>query len=201
MGTKIFQLIESKEIKLDDLKGKKIAIDAHMYLYQFLTSIRQRDGTLLKDSKGQTTSHLVGLFSRTAKLLEKGIKPCYVFDGKAPDLKTKERQRRKDIKIKAKKDYDKAMKDEDIEAMKKYASMTTRLTGEMIQEAKELIQALGLPVIQAPSEGEAQAAYMVKKGDVYALSTNDADALLYGVPRLIKNLSISMYLAYDSYCI
>ncbi len=191
MGTKIFQLIESKEINLKDLAGKKIAIDAHMYLYQFLTTIRQRDGTLLKDSKGQVTSHLVGLFSRTAKMLEHNIKPCFVFDGKPPELKTKERQRRKEIKIQAAKKYDKAMKDEDIDAMKKYASMTTRLTTEMIQEAKELIKALGLPVIQAPSEGEAQAAYMVKKGDVYALSTNDADALLFGVPKLIKNLSVS----------
>lgn len=191
MGTKIFDLVQSKEIELKDLANKKIAIDAHMYLYQFLTTIRQRDGTLLKDSKGNVTSHLVGLFTRTAKLLEYNILPCYVFDGKAPDLKSKERERRKSIKIEAAKKYELAMEKEDIDAMKKYASMTTRLTTEMIEEAKELIRAFGLPVIQAPSEGEAQAAHMVKKGKVYALSTNDADALLYGVPKLIKNLSIS----------
>ena len=133
MGTKIFSLVPSKEIELKELSGKKIAVDAHMYLYQFLTTIRQRDGTLLKDSNGNVTSHLVGLFSRTAKLLEHNIKPCFVFDGKAPDLKKKERERRKSIKIEAKKKYETAMKKEDIESMKKYASMTRRVAWNLLR--------------------------------------------------------------------
>ncbi len=191
MGTKIFDLIPKKEITINELKNKIIVIDASLYLYQFLSTIRQSDGSLLTDSKGQVTSHLVGLFARTINLIEQDLKLAFCFDGKPPELKKQERERRKEIKVKAQTEYEVAKERKDIELMKKYASRTSRLTGEMIQEAKDLLTALGLPVIQSPSEGEAQAAYMVKNKDAYAVSTNDADSLLFGTPKLIKNLSVS----------
>ena len=190
MGTKIFSLVPSKEIELKELSGKKIAVDAHMYLYQFLTTIRQRDGTLLKDSNGNVTSHLVGLFSRTAKLLEHNIKPCFVFDGKAPDLKKKERERRKSLKIEAEEKYREAEKKKDISEMKKYAPRTARLTKDMIEEAKDLLEAFGVPVIDSPSEAEAQASNIVKNKDAFAVATNDADALLFGAPKVLRNLNL-----------
>src|SRR3989338_165864 len=190
MGVAITELLIKKEIELDELSGKTIVIDAPIQLYQFLSSIRGRDGSLLSDSKGEVTSHLIGLSSRIPKLMEKNIRLAYVFDGKVPDLKKKERERRKELKIEAEKKYQEAVKKEDLEEMKKYAARTTRLTPSMIEEAKKLIEALGIPIIEAPSEAEAQASHIVKNGDAFAVGTNDADCLMFGAPRIIRNLSI-----------
>ncbi len=191
MGTNLKELIDRKQIELEDLKNKVIIIDSYNQLYQYLTTIRGRDGSLLMDSKGNVTSHLAGLFTRTANLLQQGIKPVFVFDGTPPKLKHEERERRKQLKIEAEKKYQEAVKREDEEDMKKYAARTTRLTEDMINDAKELIRALGLPVIEAPSEGEAQAAHMVKNKDGFASVSQDFDSLLFGAPRLVRNLSIS----------
>ncbi|MCK5107874.1 MAG: flap endonuclease-1 [Nanoarchaeota archaeon] len=191
MGVALKDLIQKQDLRINDLKDKILVVDAYNNLYQYITSIRQRDGSLLTDSKGRVTSHLVGLFSRTTKLMKKGIKLAFVFDGEPPEMKRKERERRKEIKIDAQKKYEKAAEQEDIEMMRKYASRTARLTEEMVSEAKELISALGLPVIQAPSEGEAQAAYMVNKGDAYAVISQDYDSFIYGATRVIQNLNLS----------
>ncbi|MAE12989.1 flap endonuclease-1 [Candidatus Woesearchaeota archaeon] len=191
MGTAITELLEPQLISIKDLQGKIVAVDSFNMLYQFLTTIRQRDGTPLKDSKGRITSHLIGLFNRTIKFLQEGVKPVFVFDGKPPALKAKERLRRKELKIEALKQYEQAVEEEDVEEMKKYASRTSRLTPEMVEEAKELLIALGLPVVQAPSEGEAQAAHMVAQGDCYAVVSQDADSLVFGATRVVRNLSVS----------
>jgi len=191
VGVKIFDLVQAKEIDISGLKGKAIAIDSSLFLYQFLTSIRQPDGALLTDSKGRVTSHLVGLFNRTTKLMQLGIKPIFVFDGKPSDLKFGEIGRRSEAKEVAAKLYEKAAEQEEKELMAKYASRTTRLTKEMIDDAKRLVSCLGLPVVQAPSEGEAQASHLTKKGDAWAVASNDADCLVFGATRLIKNLAIS----------
>jgi flap endonuclease-1 len=191
MGVNISELLAKKEINVEELKGKIIAVDAHIFLYQFLTTIRQRDGTLLMDSKGRVTSHLAGLFSRNAKLIESGLKLVYVFDGKPPELKQRERQKRKELKEEAALKYEEAKDKEDVDEMKKYAARTTRLTGEMIEEAKKLILAMGIPIVQAPSEGEAQAAYMVKQDNAFAAASQDADSLMFGSPRLLRNLSLA----------
>lgn len=191
MGTPITDILVTKQITIEDLKGKILAVDSHNMLYQFLSSIRQPNGTPLMDSKGRITSHLIGLFSRITKLMYKDLKFVFVFDGKVPDMKKAERERRKKVKLEAAKLYKKAKQEEDIEGMKKYASRTSRLTEEMITEAKALIRALGIPIIDAPSEGEAQASHMVKKGDCYAIVSQDTDSLLFEASLVIKNLTIS----------
>ena len=190
MGTQIKCLLKSNEISLNDLNNKTLVIDSYNLLYQFLTTIRSRDGSLLMDSKGNITSHLVGLFSRTTRLMQSNIKLIFVFDGKPPKLKEIERQRRKDVKIYAEKKYEKAVEEENIEEMKKYASRTTRLTESIIEESKKLISALGFPIVQATSEGEAQAACIVKNKDADYCVSQDFDSLLFGSPKLVRNLSI-----------
>ena len=190
MGTQIKCILKSNVISLNDLTNKTLVIDSYNFLYQFLTTIRSRDGSLLMDSKGNITSHLVGLFSRTTRLMQNNIKLIFVFDGKPPELKEKERERRKNIKINAEKEYKKAVEEENIEEMKKYASRTSRLTEEMIDDSKKLISALGLPIIQAPSEGEAQAACIAKNKDADYCVSQDFDSLLFGSPRLVRNLSL-----------
>ena len=190
MGTKIFDLVPKQDITIEELKNKSIVVDTSLYLYQFMATIRQRDGTLLTDSNGNVTSHLIGLFARITQLMQNDIKLSFCFDGKPPQLKSDEQKRRREIKTKATEEYEVAKEREDVGAMKKFASRTSRLTKDMIDESKELLIALGLPVVQAPSEGEAQAAYLVKNNDAFGLSTNDADSLLFGTPRLIKDLSV-----------
>lgn len=191
MGVKLTDIAPGREIELTELKGKVIVIDSFNVLYQFLASIRQRDGTLLMDSEGRITSHLTGLFSRTARLLQHGIKPVFAFDGKTPKLKEAEQKRRHMVKEEAKEKYIEAKEAGDVEAMKRFSARTSRLTPEMAEEAKQLIRALGLPVVQAPSEGEAQAAHMVLKGDAFAVGSEDFDSLLFGAPRLIRRLNIT----------
>ncbi len=173
------------------LNGKSVALDAYNSLYQFLAAIRGEDGRPLMDSKGRVTSHLSGLFYRTINMLENGIKVAYVFDGKPPALKSKEIKRRVEIKEKAKEKYEEALRKGDIEEARKYAQISARLTKEMVEEAKRLLEAMGVPWVQAPSEGEAQAAYMAKKGDVWASGSQDYDSLLFGSPRLVRNLTIT----------
>lgn len=191
MGTKLKDIMHAHEINYDALRHKALVVDSHNILYQFLSTIRTPDGSLLKDSKGNVTSHLTGLFARTTNLMQKGLKLAFVFDGKPPKLKRKEIDRRRAIKKQAEEEYEVAKDRGDFEAMKKYASRTSRLTPKMVDEAKRLIRALGLPVIEAPSEGEAQAARMVKQGDAWAEVSQDFDCLLFGVPRLVRNLSLS----------
>lgn len=191
MGVQITDLLVTKDITLESLKGKKIAIDAFNFIYQFITTLRTPDGKPLSDSQGRMTSHLVGILSRTTKLMELGIQCVFVFDGEPPALKEKERLRRHKIKEQAQTLYNKAIEDEDSEAMKKYASRLSFITPDMIEDAKKLLEGLGIPVVQAPSEAEAQAAYMVKKGIVDFVASQDTDCLLFGAPVMIRNLSIA----------
>jgi flap endonuclease-1 len=191
MGVKITELLLSKELNMGELAGKVIAIDASNHLYQFLTTIRAHDGSLFTDSKGRITSHLIGLFYRTANLLQAGITPVYVFDGKPPSLKEKTYMLRKKGKVEAEKSYEEAAKTGDIADMRKYAARTSRLTPDMIKDAKLLLEVLGVPTLQAPSEGEAQAASLVNEHTAYAVASQDADALLFRADRLIRNLSVT----------
>ncbi|HLC62487.1 MAG TPA: flap endonuclease-1 [Candidatus Nanoarchaeia archaeon] len=191
MGVALTELLLIKEIEIDALQNKILAVDASMWLYQFLSSIRQRDGGLLMDSKGNVTSHLVGLLSRISNLMQHNVRLAFVFDGEAPLLKKLTLEKRKEIKIEAQKNLDKAKEEGDEELMKKYASRTSRLNDEMKEEAKKLVEAFGLPAITAPSEAEAQASLIVKNDDAYAIATNDADALLFEAPRIIRNVSIA----------
>lgn len=191
LGVNLRDLVPKTTVSLTDLSGKSIAIDAYNALYQFLAIIRQPDGTPLKDSTGRITSHLSGLLYRTSNLVELGIKPIYVFDGIPPTLKEAEIKRRMQIKEEALIKYERAIKEGRVEEARMYAQATSRLKDEMVNDAKRLLTALGIPWIQAPSEGEAQAAHLVKRGDADFCASQDYDSLLFGAPRLVRNVTIS----------
>ncbi len=191
MGVNLRELTIRHEIELSDLKDKKIAIDAYNFLFQFLASIRQPDGTPLMDSKGNVTSHLSGIFYRTINLLEAGAKPVFVFDGSAPIEKISVQEAREKVREEARVKFAEALEKGATEEARKYAQQTSRLTREMVTEAKELLTAMGIPWVQALAEGEAQAAYMANKGDVWAVASQDYDTLLFAAPKLIRNLTIS----------
>ncbi len=192
MGLNIKEIIPRKEIKISDLKGKIVCVDAFNTLYQFLSTIRQMGGTPLMDNKKRITSHLSGIFYRNIALLEQGIKLVYVFDGKPPKLKIKTHKKRSQGRDIAKSRYEKAKQKEDLFAMKRYSSQLVRLNDEMIKESKELLKAMGIMVVQAPSEGEAEAAYLCKtKENIYASVSQDYDSLLFGAQRLVRNLTLA----------
>lgn len=191
MGVQISKILPKKELELSELSGKTIAVDAFLWLHQFLSIIRQRDGVPLKDSKGRITSHLSGLFYRSAKLLENNINLVWVFDGEKPDMKTMTIEERREIKEEAYKKWQQALALGNLQEAKKAAQMTSTLTGEMIEDSKKLLEYMGIPVVQAPSEGEAQCAYLCKKGLVYSVASQDSDSLLFNSPKLIRNLSIT----------
>ncbi len=191
MGVSLSQVVEGQDIGLEDLFDKRIAIDAFNWIYQFLSIIRQPDGTPLQDSRGHITSHLSGLYYRTLKLLEANIKPIYVFDGKPPDFKKQTADQRRDARKEARQEWEKALERKDLEAARKYAQRSTTITEDIIQDGKKLLEAMGVPFVQAPNEGEALCSVMAQKGDVHAVSSQDYDTLLFGSPRLVRNLSIS----------
>jgi flap endonuclease-1 len=189
MGVKLGDLFKQEQISFNDLHDRVIVIDAYNVLHQFLASIRQRDGTLLKNSKGEVTSHLSGLFYRTANMVEVKIRPVFAFDGKPHLLKEKTLQERKKRKKIAEIEYKQALEEGDLKKARSKAQQTSRLTEDMVEESKNLLSALGIPWVQAPGEGEAQASHMVKKGDAYAVGSQDYDCLLLGAPVLIRNLT------------
>lgn len=191
MGVGISDIVESREITMSDLSGNIIAVDALNWIYQFLTIIRQPDGQPLMDSSGRVTSHLSGLFYRTLKVLEADIKPVYVFDGKPSSLKAAENSRRHDARAEALAEWKEALRKEDYESARKYAQRSASVDEQTIKDSKELLDAMGIPVIQAPSEGEALCSLMTRKGAVYAAATQDYDALLFKCPRIVRNLSIT----------
>ncbi len=191
MGVDIGELFERKEIKFSDLKGKIIAIDAFNSLYQFLSIIRQRDGTPLIDSHGEITSHLSGLLYRTTNLIEEGIRPVYVFDGDPPPFKINTIEERKKKRIDAGVKWDESLAKGDEEEAFKHAQASSRLKSNMINDARLLLGFMGIPVVQAPSEGEAQASFMVQNKTAFAAGSQDYDALLFGAPYIVRNLAVT----------
>lgn len=191
MGVNITDIVVAEPKTLTDFKNKMVAIDAYNTLYQFLAIIRQSDGTPLKDSQGRTTSHLSGLLYRTSNLLEAGIKPVYVFDGKPHELKSGTIEDRIAVREKAREEWRIALERGDMETAKSKASMTSRLTKDMVEDSRTLLRYMGIPFVQAPRDGEAQASFMASKGDVWAAASQDFDSLLFGSPVLIRNLTIS----------
>jgi flap endonuclease-1 len=191
MGVKLGSLFPSEQISFKDLHDRIIVIDAYNVLHQFLATIRQRDGTALKNSEGKITSHLSGLSYRTSNLVQNRIKPVYVFDGKPHQLKQDTIDERNRRRIQAEKEWKDALEKGDTEKARVKAQQTSRVTDEIVKQSKQLLDILGIPYVQAPQEGEAQATYMVKKGDAYAVGSQDFDCLLIGSPVLIRNLTSS----------
>ncbi len=174
----------------DGLSGAA-AIDAHNALYQFLTIIRQPDGTPLVDAEGRVTSHLSGLFFRTTRLLELGVRPVYVYDGPPPPLKSRTIEARRSVREEAGRQYTAAIERGDHVEAYRQARSATRIDGAVIESSRRLLDLLGVPWVRAPSEGEAEAARLAATGQVAYAVSQDYDSLLFGAPVLARNITIS----------
>jgi flap endonuclease-1 len=191
MGVDLGEIIPRRKVELSTLSGKKVAVDAYNTLYQFLAIIRGIGGEHLRDSSGRVTSHLSGLFYRSINLMELNVKLVYVFDGKPPEMKTEEVERRRKARQEATRKYDVAVAAGDMEGARRYAEASTVLRRDMVQDSKRLLDAMGIPWVDAPSEGEAQAAVMAAEGTVDVVASQDHDSLLFGAPLLARNVTIS----------
>ena len=189
MGLPLKELVSAQELPWDALAGRTLAVDGYNAVYQFLATMRQRDGQLFSDPEGRVTSHLMGVFYRTTSLLREGVLPIWVFDGKPPERKTGTIRQRIAAKERAEEQWQEALAAGDLETARKRAAQTSRLTRPMVEELHRLLGALGVPFVQAPGEGEAQAAVMASKGTVWATASEDYDSLLFGSPRLVRGLA------------
>ena len=189
MGLPLRDIVSAQELPWDALAGRTLAVDGYNAAYQFLATIRQRDGQLFSDPSGHVTSHLMGTFYRTTSLLQEGVLPVWVFDGKPPERKAGTIRQRIAAKEKAEAQYQEAIAAGDLETARRKAAQTSRLTRPMVAELMELLAAMGVPTVQAPGEGEAQAAAMSSKGTVWASASEDYDTLLFGAPRLVRGLA------------
>lgn len=179
-----------KENEIKNYFGRKVAVDASMSIYQFLIAVRQ-DGSVLTNDSGETTSHLMGIFYRTIRMVDNGIKPVYVFDGKPPTMKGGELAKRAERREEAKKNLEQATESGDIAGVEKFSKRIVKVTREHNDECKKLLQLMGIPYINAPCEAEAQCAALVKAGKVYATATEDMDSLTFGSSVVLRHLTFS----------
>lgn len=191
MGVKLKDIVEPESISFKDLEGRTVSIDAFNTLFQFLSTIRQHDGRPLTDENGNITSHLSGILYRNSSMIEKDIKPIYIFDGQAPELKSETQAKRREIRDEAEKIYKDALAKGDTEKARKFAMRSSKLSPEIIESSKKLLTLMGIPYIDAKGEGEAQAAYLVQNGDAYAVASQDYDCLLFGAKRVVRNLAVN----------
>jgi flap endonuclease-1 len=167
------------------------AVDANNALYQFLSIIRQPDGTPLMDQQGRVTSHLSGILFRVANFLEKGIKPVFIFDGVPTEMKQATLEKRRQVRYESGVKWKEAIREGDEEEAYKQARSSSMVDDEIVRTSKRLLALMGLPTIQAPGEGEAQAAHLVSTGRAQYAVSQDYDALLFGAPVLVRNLTVS----------
>jgi flap endonuclease-1 len=192
LGFNLTPIVIKQRLTLNDLWGRVLAVDGNNMLYQFLALIRMRDGRPFTDSAGHVTSHLIGLVFRTTRLIaEFDIRPVFVFDGKPPAEKMRTLEERHSARAKARREWELAVGRGDYADAWSKAVRMDSLTQEMREDAKRALSLLGIPIVQAPQEGEAQAAHMARRGDVWAANSRDYDSVLFGAPRLIRYLTIS----------
>src|SRR2546428_8948304 len=185
-------ILKREQTTLKALKGASFAIDASIEIHQFLALVRKRDGTLFTDRQGRVTSHLIGLLTRTSRLIaDFDMKPIFVFDGRPNTLKRGTIEMRREARKKAEVEYVEAVSNKDYAKAWSKAVMTGRVTGSVLDDSKHLLTLMGIPWLEALEDAEAQASYMAAKGDVWAVGSKDYDCLIYGDPVLARYLTLT----------
>jgi len=184
-----------REVPLSSLHGRKIAIDASMAIYQFLIAVRSGGpntaATVLTNAEGETTSHVQGIFNRTIRYMSEGIRPVYVFDGKPPSFKSGELAKRREKRELAEKKLAEAKESGNIEEQERQSKRLVRAGTKENADCQKLLGLMGIPVLKAPCEAEAQCAKLAKDGIVYAVGTEDMDALTFQTPVLLRKMTFA----------
>ena len=172
-----------KTQNLHHLTGKKVAIDASLFMYKMLINMRNANQSYLTSNNGKVVSHITGIFYKTANYLALNITPIYVFDGKPPSNKGDTIKARQDRVATSKLAMEQATSEEDKNNLEK---QTIRLTKEHVDDIKQLLELMGVSYVQAHGEAEAYASEMCRKGMVDYVVTEDMDTLAFGCPRMIR---------------
>ena len=166
-----------------------------MAIYQFLIAVRSggpnQHAVMLTNEQGETTSHIQGMFNRTIRFMTEGIKPVFVFDGKPPNIKSGELQKRREKREKAEKALQEAQEEGNIDEQDKHSKRLVRAGQKENDDCKKLLTLMGVPVVLAPCEAEAQAAALAKAGKVYATGTEDMDAVTFATPVLVRKMAFA----------
>lgn len=180
-----------EEISLSELQGKVLAIDAHNWLYKYLTTtVRYTNTQDYTTKEGEEMPVVVGAMKGIPRFYKQNIVPVFVFDGVYHEFKQEEIEERKQKKQDAKGEYKKhAIEGNNILASK-YESRSTRLTQDAIERVQNILDILEIDYIEAPQSGESQAAYMTQTTpSVYGCSSDDYDALLFKSAQTIRNIT------------
>ena len=192
LGVLLTPILKREQTSFKALYGKSFAVDASIELHQFLALIRKPDGSLFTDPQGRVTSHLIGLLTRTSRLVtDYKLHPIFVFDGRPNPLKKATIEARRKVQQKAQTEYAQAIAAKDYSRAWSKVVMTGRVKGDVLADAKRLLSLIGIPWLEALEDGEAQASFMAAKGDVWAVGSKDYDCLLFGAPILARYLTLT----------
>lgn len=179
-------------VSFDDIGGSVVAVDAHNWLYRYLTTtVKWTASEAYTTADGVEVANLVGAVQGLPKFFEHDLTPVFVFDGAVAELKSEEVERRREQRERYEEDLEAAREREDPIAVARLESRTQRLTDTIVETTRELLALLDVPVVDAPAEGEAQCAYMARQGVADYAGTEDYDALLFGAPQTLRQLTSS----------
>jgi flap endonuclease-1 len=181
-----------EDVPIDSLAGEVVAIDAHNWLYRYLTTVVRftRDDAYTTPD-GEEVANLIGICQGVPRFLENDVTPVFVFDGAVTELKEDEVEERREAREEREEQLEEAREEGDALEIARLESQTQRLTETIQATSRELLERLDLPVVEAPAEGEAQCAHMAAAGTVDAAGTEDYDALLFGSPVTYRDLTSS----------
>ncbi|MEM2678031.1 MAG: flap endonuclease-1 [Thermofilaceae archaeon] len=192
MGSKLTPLIKPERIGLGGLEGRVLAVDALNAIYQFLALVRDGRGEPLRNSRGQVTSHLVGLATRFSRLaFEHNCRFIFVSDGPPHPLKRAEIARRRELRERALEEYRRLIEAGEYEKAFSKAVVSATVDEWILGSSRKLLKLMGFPIVDAPHDAEAQAALIVSRGEAWAVASQDWDSLLYGAPRLVRYVTLT----------
>ncbi|MDY6817199.1 MAG: flap endonuclease-1 [Halobacteriales archaeon] len=180
-----------RSLPLADLAGETVAVDAHNWLYKYLTTtVKFTDESTYTTADGQEVANLIGIVQGLPKFLEHDITPVFVFDGVPTDLKADEIEERREAREQAQARLKDARERGDAVEIARLESRTQRLTDVIHETTRGLLSRLDIPIVEAPAEGEAQAAYMARHDEsIDYAGSDDYDTLLFGAPLTLRQLT------------
>ncbi len=182
-----------REVGFDELGERVVAVDAHNWLYKYLTiAVRFNDAGVYTTDGGEEVANLLGIVQGLPKFLEHDLTPVFVFDGVPTDLKADEIEARREEREAVEDRLEAAREEGDAVEIARLESQTQRLTDVIQETTRGLFDRLDVPYLEAPAEGEAQCAWMARHDpDVDYAGTDDYDALLFGAPLTLRQLTSS----------
>jgi flap endonuclease-1 len=184
------QLAALSDVSWEEVANSVVAVDAHNWLYRYLTTtVKWTTDDVYTTAAGEEVANLVGIVQGLPRFFEHDLTPVFVFDGGVTELKADEVAERREQRERAEERLADAEERGDAVEAARLEARTQRLTDVILATTRELLSLLDVPVVDAPAEGEAQAAHMARRGDVDYAGSEDYDTLLFGAPLTLRQLT------------